>query len=71
MRNSDENDAATGEGVIRHKDGSISDAGFHEELLGPEEDDPFTLDLDEFANLSEEDQQRLLKERYGDSSEDD
>ena len=51
------------EGFSFDANGRKSDAGFHEDLLGNEEDDPFAYDLDMFAELTPENQDRFLNER--------
>jgi hypothetical protein len=41
--------------------GRKTDAGFHAELLGDEEDDPFAYDLDALSELSTAAQERFLR----------
>lgn len=43
--------------------GRKSDAGFFDDLLGDEEDDPFAYDLDEFLALSPKEQEAFLQNR--------
>ena len=51
------------EGFTFDANGRKSDAGFHADLLGDEEDDPFVYDSDMFCNLTPENQDRFLNER--------
>jgi acetoin utilization deacetylase AcuC-like enzyme len=51
------------EGFSFDANGRKTDAGFHEDLLGDEADDPFGYDLDMFGELSPENQDRFLEAR--------
>lgn len=51
------------EGFSFDANGRKSDAGFHADLLGDEEDDPFAYDFDMFGELTPENQKRFLNER--------
>jgi acetoin utilization deacetylase AcuC-like enzyme len=52
------------EGCYVGEDGRLHDASFHEELLGPNEDDPFAFDIDTYIELSPELRKRFLEERH-------
>lgn len=49
----------------RDRQGRKQDAALHAAILGPEADDPFAFDLDEFAKLSPGEQDRFLRTRPG------
>ena len=51
------------EGFSFDANGRKSDAGFHADMLGDEEDDPFAYDSDMFCDLTPENQDRFLHER--------
>lgn len=51
------------EGFSFDANGRKSDAGFHDDLLGDEGDDPFAFDLDMFSELTPQNQERFLAER--------
>lgn len=52
------------EGFSFDANGRKSDAGFHAELLGDEEDDPFGYDLDAYLDLTPENRDRFEQGRH-------
>jgi hypothetical protein len=51
------------EGFAFDSAGHKTDAAFHADLLGDEEDDPYAYNFDDFVNLTEANQERLMSER--------
>jgi len=59
------------EGFAFDANGRKTDAGFHAELLGDEDEDPFAYDLEKYLELTPANQDRFHRERYDyDRSED-
>ena len=52
------------EGSTYNSNGQKSDGAFHADLLGDEDNEPFTFDLDEFVELTPKNQERLSAERH-------
>ena len=52
------------EGFAFDANGRKVDAGFHADLLGDEDDDPFAYDFSEYVELTPENQERFDRERY-------
>jgi acetoin utilization deacetylase AcuC-like enzyme len=57
----------TGEGCCIDADGNVTDAAFHAELLGNEDDDPFAFDDADLLLLSPGERMRFLKQRHSQS----